>query len=63
MIYDSFIICIFGMSIGNTDKMWWEKIIDWLKVNGDNKLIIFVKGFEEELKKKIPARTIRLNEK
>lgn len=63
IIDDSHIMCIFGMSIGNTDKMWWEKIINWLKGNGDNKLIIFVKGFEEELKKKIPARTIRLNEK
>lgn len=63
IIDDSHIICIFGMSIGNTDKMWWEKIINWLKINGDNKLIIFVKGFEEALKKKIPARTIRLNEK
>lgn len=58
----SHIICIFGMSIGNTDKMWWEILVQWLISNENNKLIIFWKGFEEALKKKLPSKMIRLNE-
>ena len=59
----SHIICIFGMSIGNTDKMWWQKIMYWLSSNEANKLIIFVKGYNEKLRKKIPSSTIRLSDK
>lgn len=61
LIEDSHIICIFGMSIGNTDKMWWEEIVHWLKKSEYNKLIIFYKGYSDELNKKLPAKTIRLN--
>lgn len=63
IIQESHIICVFGMSIGNTDKIWWEEIIKWLVSDSDNKLIIYWKGYEEILKKKIPSTTIRLNEK
>lgn len=41
MIQDSHIICIFGMSLGMTDKMWWEKIISWLKGDSLRHLIIY----------------------
>lgn len=57
------IICVFGMSLGNTDKMWWEKLITWLGSNDNTKLIIFWKGYEETLNKRIPSAVIRLNEK
>lgn len=63
LIDGSHIICIFGMSIGYTDKMWWEEILSWLKKSEFNKLIIFYKGYEEQLRRKIPATTIRLNNK
>lgn len=63
LIDGSHIICIFGMSIGCTDKMWWEEILSWLQESEDNKLIIFYKGYEEQLRRKIPATTIRLNNK
>lgn len=62
IVNKSHIICIFGMSIGNTDKMWWETLIEWLLSNENNKLIIFWKGFEDALKKKLPSKMIRLNE-
>lgn len=62
VINKSHIICVFGMSIGNTDKMWWEALVEWLISNENNKLIIFWKGFEEALKKKLPSKMIRLNE-
>lgn len=35
LINDSQIIYIYGMSLGSTDAMWWDKIYTWLK-NSDN---------------------------
>jgi len=35
-------ICVFGMSIGDTDKMWWIAIIDWLLKDSSRKLVLFV---------------------
>ena len=29
------------MSLGETDKIWWTRIIDWLKGNTSRQLIIF----------------------
>lgn len=43
IIGSSTIICIFGMSIGKTDRMWWECICKWLKNNMNRRLIIYVK--------------------
>ncbi len=63
IINKSHIICVFGMSIGNTDKMWWEALVEWLVSNEYNKLIIFWKGFENALEKKLPSKTIRLNDR
>lgn len=61
LIEDSHIICIFGMSIGSTDKMWWEEIVKWLNRSDNNKLVIYYKGYNDELDRKFPVNTIRLN--
>ncbi len=61
IINKSHIICIFGMSLGNTDKIWWEELVTWLMTNANNKLLIFWKDSEEILKKKLPSKLIRLN--
>lgn len=61
IIKDSGIICIFGASIGSTDKMWWKEIINWLNVSDKHKLIIFYKGHKKELERKIPIVTILLS--
>lgn len=61
VIGESHIICIFGMSMGSTDKMWWEEITKWLSASDRNKLVIYHKGYEKELNKKLPVNTIRLN--
>ena len=63
VIKNSRIICVFGMSIGNTDKIWWEKLVDWLLGNEYNKLIIFSRVDDALLNKRFPARMIRSNEK
>jgi hypothetical protein len=47
-INNSHIICLFGVSIGDTDKRWWELVGKWLKQ--DRLLIIFaITGVEQHL--------------
>lgn len=41
LISNSNVICLFGVSIGLTDKLWWEKIANRLKSNNYTRLIIF----------------------
>ena len=43
VIDKSCIICIFGMSLGATDKLWWERILQWLTRSETNKLVLFQK--------------------
>lgn len=62
LIEESHIICIFGMSIGSTDKMWWEEIVKWMNASDDNKLVIYYKG-NKEMDRKLPARTILMDNK
>jgi len=39
-IEQSDIICVYGMSIGMTDSIWWTRILEWLKRDRQNQLII-----------------------
>lgn len=41
LIQTSNIICIYGMSLGETDKKWWVLIIKWLVADANRQLIIF----------------------
>lgn len=41
IVDESNIICLYGMSLGDTDKMWWEYLANWLKNSGQRLLIIF----------------------
>lgn len=40
------IICLYGLAVGMTDKMWWEYIGEWLK-NSMNRLLI-IYNYEPE---------------
>ena len=40
IIRGSDIICVYGMSIGETDKKWWELVMNWLQESSSNRLII-----------------------
>lgn len=42
LIRNSDIICIYGMSIGATDKKWWNIISHWLAGNYTRKLVILL---------------------
>lgn len=57
MIDESIIVCIFGMSIGETDKMWWEYLGQWLQFNSRRRLIIYSK----KPKGKVTTRQIQEN--
>lgn len=35
-------ICLFGLSIGDTDALWWSYIIQWLSKSFENRLVLFV---------------------
>lgn len=44
-IKQSHIICLFGMSMGDTDKTWWNQIGQWL-FSPDHRLVIFAHNSE-----------------
>ena len=56
------LICVFGSSLGDTDKIWWEQIGERLK-DENTRLIIFTRGEEiqlrREYKKSIQKRKIK----
>jgi hypothetical protein len=41
MIKSSDFIVVFGMSLGETDRIWWESIIQWLRDDPQHYLVIF----------------------
>lgn len=43
VIAKSNIIIIYGVSYGDTDKLWWEEIVKWLKQDSAHKLIAFIR--------------------
>ena len=61
LIFRSKIICLFGISMGKTDKIWWEEIIEWLLQDEENLLVIFWRDYKHLNNNKLPARTIRNN--
>lgn len=58
MINNSHIICLFGVSLGETDRQWWEVIDNWLiDPNYENRrLIIF--GYKPSLKSGNPREIL-----
>ncbi len=48
IIEESIIICVFGMSIGKTDKLWWKYLCEWLWYDKKRRLILYVKANPKE---------------
>lgn len=42
IINKSDVICVYGMSLGATDKIWWDLLLRWLYNRSDRQLIIFI---------------------
>ncbi|MFN8356171.1 MAG: AbiH family protein [Spirosomataceae bacterium] len=60
LVNNANLICIFGSSIGDTDKIWWELIGKRLREN--SRLIIF-KREGSELNLRFSSKTVRLKNK
>ena len=58
VIDSSNIICIYGMSIGETDKKWWEYIADWLSKNEKRALVIL--KYDKQYNKRFPFSQTKL---
>lgn len=58
VIDSSNIVCIYGMSIGETDKKWWEYIADWLSKNEKRALVIL--KYDKQYNKRFPFSQRRL---
>ncbi|XRJ98285.1 AbiH family protein [Latilactobacillus sakei] len=54
------IIVIFGLSLGSTDKYWWEQVARSLIANGNRKLIIHI---HEPTSSNVVARKVRIRRK
>ncbi len=59
LIDSSNIICLYGLSIGETDTTWWKQICKWL-TNEKNYLVIF--AYKDSIKNLIPASRLELEE-
>lgn len=61
-IEKSKIICLWGLSIGETDAQWWEEIMNWLSKDKTHQLIIFwyTGG---KLTKRLHTKVLRAQEK
>lgn len=35
-------ICLYGLSCGDTDQIWWKYILEWLKRGSGNRLVIYM---------------------
>lgn len=53
-------ICVFGMSLGITDKIWWEYISEWLRKSTDNRLILFM--YDSSGQTPIGSRSARMQD-
>ena len=36
-------VCLFGLSIGDTDSTWWKYLMEWLKKSKVNRLVIYTR--------------------
>lgn len=61
MIRSCGIICIFGMSLGETDKHWWNFIVDRLSDNYLKRVIIF--HYDPDLDIDCPYKLLRTQKK
>lgn len=35
-------VCVYGMSLGDTDYMWWKYLLSWLNANSGRRLVLYV---------------------
>lgn len=40
-IESSDIVCIFGLSLGASDSMWWNEVVKWMRATNHHHLVVF----------------------
>ena len=61
LIEKSAIICVFGMSIGETDETWWKKLGQWL-MKDDSRQLIFI-DVEDGYSESQTTQSIRIRDR
>ncbi len=46
LIESSDYVCVYGMSLGDTDLMWWKYLVNWLNKKGTRRLVLYM--YEKE---------------
>ncbi len=41
IIDDSLYVCMYGLSIGETDQTWWQYLVEWLSRKSTHRLVIY----------------------
>lgn len=54
-------ICLFGLSIGDTDCTWWKYLVEWLNRSDSNRLVLFIR--DNSKVQRSGAEKIRLRDK
>ena len=44
LIHQSHVVCLWGLSLGDSDKHWWDFIINWLHADTNRIIVIFKHG-------------------
>ena len=55
-ISSSDVICIYGMSIGESDSIWWSEIAEWMLQDSSHKLIIFSHSVSTKSTTRVPRK-------
>lgn len=42
LIDDSDYVCVYGMSLGDTDLMWWKYLVNWLVGKNSRRLVLYI---------------------
>lgn len=42
LIDNSSLICVYGMSIGESDRCWWEELGNWLAIANNTQLLLYI---------------------
>lgn len=58
VLSDSDIIAIYGVSYGETDRLWWSKICEWLKASSAHKLVAFTRNKDKKYNFKLPVQEL-----
>lgn len=53
VLNSSKIICIYGMSLGETDRDWWDRVITWLHNDSSRQLVIF--NYDDKYSTSLPT--------